>query len=224
MKYQLTAPPYLLAQLAARLALTAPTLQYSLNTPACEHTSEGVPNLIFQADFFHPSIENTTSIDVFVIPSPLSTLQGFMLAAGGSHAALAKAEPILDALSPIAKGWLHAGEYGSASFFHQLWQILIGTHSDSLLPIWENMRAPNSGTQINHPDLVNQLSSLMAQQQLLTQSLASCAQRFLAEHPPQVFNPYHPKQNQLLGQGETTKPSPAHEIATLLSSFKIQGI
>jgi hypothetical protein len=220
MKYQLTAPPYLLAQLAARLALTAPNLQYSLCTPPIELIDGDVPNLVFQADFFHRPIENTASIDVFVLPSPLSTLHGFMLAAGGSHAALSEAAPILDALSPIAAGWLHAGEYGSASFFHQLWQILTGTHAGSLLPIWENMRAPSSGLQINHPDLVNQLSSLMAQQQLLTQSLASCAQLFLAEHPPQIFTPYHPQQNQLLSQDDINKSSRAHEIAALLSSFK----
>ncbi|QZA78815.1 hypothetical protein K4H28_05245 [Deefgea tanakiae] len=221
MKYQLTAPPYLLAQLATRLALTAQTLQYSLCTPPSEQSDADTPNLIFQADFFHNPIKNSASIDVFVLPSPLSSMHGFMLAAGGNHAALAEAAPILDALSPIASGWLHAGDYGSASFFHQLWQILIGAHADSLLPIWENMRAPNSGFQINHPDLVNQLSSLMAQQQLLTQSLASCSQLFLAEHPPQIFTAYHPLQKQLLSQDDTQKPSPAHEIATLLSSFKI---
>lgn len=220
MKYQLTAPNYLLPTLAARLALSAPTLEYSLCTPQMGCTNPDVPQLIFQTDLFHPSNSPTAIVDVFVIPSPLAALQGFMLSAGGAHDDLTIVEPILDALSPIPSGWLHAGEYGSAGFFHQLWQTLVGAQAHGLLPLWENMQAPNAGYQINHPDLVNQLSSFMAQQQLLTQSLASSAQRFLAEHPPQEFKPYHAQQTQLLQLESLNNPSPAHEIATLLCSFK----
>ena len=220
MKYQLTAPNYLLPTLAARLALNAPALEYSLCTPQIGCVAPEIPQLIFQPDLFHPNESPTAIVDVFVIPSPLATLQGFMLAAGGTQQNLASVLPILDALAPIPSGWLHAGEYGSAGFFHQLWQTIVGSHSNGLLPIWESMQTPNAGFQINHPHLLNQLSSFMAQQQLLTQSLASSAQRFLTEHPAQEFKPFHPQQTQLLNQDALCKHSPAHEVATLLCSFK----
>lgn len=220
MKYQITAPSYLLPPLSARLALNAPRLEYSLCTPQIGSLDPTVPHLVFQSDFFHPTSTETASVDVFVMPSPLASVQGFMLAAGGEHENLAKVAPILDTLAPIPSGWLHAGEYGSAGFFHQLWCILIGTHANGPLPLWENMRIPSGAFQINHPDLVNQLSSLMAQQQLITQSLASCSQRFLTEHPALEFSPYHPQQKQLLGSEALNRTSPAHEIAILLSSFQ----
>ncbi|MBM5570416.1 MULTISPECIES: hypothetical protein [Deefgea] len=221
MKYQLTAPSYLLPTIAARLALNAPALQYSLCTPQMGNTSPDLPQLIFQADFFHPVRTANTIVDVFVIPSSLATLQGFMLSAGGTQEHLAAVSPILDALAPIPSGWLHAGEYGSAGFLHQIWNTLVGSHSQAWLPLWENLQSPNPSFQINHPDLVNQLSSFMAQQQLLTQSLASSAQRFLAEYPEHAFTPYHPQQPSLLSRQAPSKQSPAHEIATLLCSFKI---
>lgn len=220
MKYQLTAPNYLLPTLAARLAISAPTLEYSLCTPQMGCIDPNVAQLIFQADFFHPTHSPTAIVDVFLIPSPLATLQGFMLAAGGAHEQLSQVAPILDALAPIPSGWLHAGDYGAAGFFNQIWNTLVGGHSQGLLPLWENLQSPNAGLQINHPNLVNQLSSFMAQQQLLTQSLASSAQRFLAEQPPTAFTPYHPQQAQLLGHDARHTASPAQEIAALLCSFK----
>lgn len=219
MKYQLSAPQYLLPTIAARLSVAAPTLEYSLCTPQIDNPDPEAIQLIFQSDFFHPK-KTTATVDVFVLPSPLAGLHGFMLMAGGSQQSLDLAAPILDALAPITGGWLHAGDVGSAGFFHQLWNILVGNQVQGLIPLWENMKSPNLAFPINHPDLVNQLSSFLAQQQLLTQSLVSCAERYLSEYSNHPFTPYHVHQGPLLGQNEI-KQSPAHEIAKLLQSFKV---
>lgn len=222
MHYQLSAPAYLLPAIATRLALNAPTLAYSLCTPHIETSSANAVQLILQPDFFHTAPVKTQQacIEVFVIPSPLAPMQGYMIAAAGSHADLAMAAPILDALAPIPTGWLHVGDFGAAGFLHQLWTILTGNQTDSPLPFWQNMRSPQEGFRLNHPDLIAQLSSLMAQQQLLIQSLSSVAHTFLVQYPCTEFSPYNPQQAKLLNQENMDKLSPAHQIAQLLSSFQ----
>lgn len=224
MNYQLSAPAYLLPAIATRLALNAPALAYSLCTPHMPQPSKNAVQLILQPDFFHatPSHTQQACIEVFLIPSPLAAIQGYMLAAAGSHADLALAAPILDALAPIPTGWLHVGDFGAAGFLHQLWTILIGNQVDGPLPFWQNMRPPQDGFRLNHPDLIAQLSSLMAQQQLLIQSLSGVAHTFLAQYPSTAFSPYNPQQAKLLNQENMDKLSPAHQIAQLLNSFQTQ--
>jgi hypothetical protein len=220
--YQLSAPAHLLPAIATRLALNAPALAYSLCTPNIPQPSKHSVQLILQPSFFHtvPVKTQPACVEVFLIPSPLAALQGYMLAAAGNHTDLAQAAPILDALAPMPTGWLHVGDFGAAGFLHQLWIILTGNHADGPLPFWQNMRPPQDGFRLNHPDLIAQLSSLMAQQQLLIQSLSGVAHTFLAQYPCSEFSPYNPQQAQLLNQENMDKLSPAHQIAQLLSSFQ----
>ena len=222
MNYQLSAPANLLPALATRLALSAPTLSYSLCTPQILPSAE-MPHLILQPDFFHPPSTASSGIEVFLIPSPLAPIQGYIVAAAGDQPNLAQCAPILDALAPMPAGWLHVGDIGAASFLHQLWLVVTNSQQDGPLPFWQNMRQSDIGFGLDQPDLITQLSSLMAQQQLITHSLMAVAQDFLSRYPiTQPFSPYNPQQAKFLTQDKQDQSSPAHQIANLLCSFEIK--
>ena len=209
MHYQLVAPTQLLPYLSTRLALVAPELEYSLHTSA-----NSAAQIVFQPSFFD---HTPPQVEVFLLPSPLAATHGFMLGAAGSLSDLAANAAVLDALAPIPRGWLHLGEVGSASFIHQLWLILTAGN-DELLPFWHNVKIPEHGFQLDQPQLVSELASFLAQQQLQIQSMSALAKTFLSQHPAQAFTPFHRQQSHLFGLFDSS--SPAQQIAQLLMSFQ----
>ncbi|QLI83086.1 hypothetical protein HZU75_17030 [Chitinibacter fontanus] len=88
-------------------------------------------------------------------------------------------------------------------------------------------RTPKDEThpfQLNQSDLLAQLASLIAQQQLQTQTLASLSRRYLAESASQeFFIAHHPQTSNFFAtpthSAINTNDSPARQIAQLLAIY-----
>ncbi|WP_410498283.1 hypothetical protein [Chitinibacter sp. S2-10] len=233
MHVNLIAPPDLIPLVSARLAFNPPANSYSLHpiSSKLDQLQQDTSILFIQSNHaeqakelkqYYPHVS-----DAFLMPSPLAPMYGFMLCASGSTDDLATVHSLLDQLAPIRDGWLHLGGLGACGFLHQLWQAIVTPQGCSpfmgggTIANWQNIH-PSTQIQnllLNHPELLTQLSSFLAQQQLQTQTLASLARRYLTENPPQAFTPYHRQDLQLFGQLNQSNLSPIHQLAQLLAQY-----
>jgi hypothetical protein len=174
-------------------------------------------------DHFSQQLKAKYIVDALIIPAPLAPAYGFITLASGSNAALDQLAPLLDHLAPLQNGWLHIGELGDSGFIHQLWQSLLTPQGTPPFMSWHTSPIPtgnpNHPLLLNQPELIAQLASLLAQQQLQTQTLASICRRYLAEHPARAFTAHHPQTSDFFAALNDQTLSPTRQLATLLAQY-----
>lgn len=231
MHIHLIAPSELIPLIAARLSLRTPQLSYTIHTTDAAPFSTTADDcvIVVQAQteqtVLHLGKQHTQLIDILLNPSPLAPMHGFIMLASGTSHLLQIASPFLNALSPMDNGWLHIGQLGACGFVHELWSALLNPHSNNSALDWlkftaePNFHTPNRASTANG-DLIAHLTTLMAQQQLQAQTLASLARRYLSDHAKDTpFVAHHPQSNlfaSLLNR-EFETAAPITQLAHLLA-------
>ncbi|WP_288841926.1 hypothetical protein [uncultured Deefgea sp.] len=218
MNYTIVAPQPLQALIAHRLSHSG--IRYQLNHGSDHHPTSLAIITTSTAD---PSAA-TPGIECLALPTPQAPEHGFILAAAGSISALQRSAPLLDTLAPTAQGWLHIGDVGAAYFAAQVWQILLGssTESHDFLPFWQNTQRHFTQQQLTHAELIANLAKQTQAQAQQCQQMRQLATAFLQRHPEQTFTPYHPQQRQYFGPWSETRLSPAHQLAKLIMLLPFQ--
>jgi hypothetical protein len=232
MNTHLIAPSELIPLITARLTLQAPHLSYTIHTsntePVTTTSDDCVIAVQAQAEqtVLNLGKQHNQLIDILINPSPLAPLHGFIVLASGATPSLQIGSPILNALSPMDNGWLHIGQLGACGFVHELWSSLINPHSSHSALDWLKLTTEPTRhtTYPPHPasiDLIAHLTTLMAQQQLQAQTLASLARRYLSDHSRDNAFDAHHAQSQLfsgLVTRELHAAAPVTQLAHLLAN------
>lgn len=235
MRTHLIAPPELIPLISARLLTSPPVGLYCLH-PFSQFQGKFDPSDLViaiqlqnmaQVLDLHQSAPQL--VDAILWPSPFAPTHGFVTLASGSQQHLNFASDMLDALSPGHNAWLHAGNLGACGFLYQLWLALISPQGTPPFFNWQiDTQCTSSDNihplQLNQSDLLAQLASLIAQQQLQTQTLASLSRRYLAESSTQsAFTAHHPQASNLFASITpacvNTIDSPARQIAQLFAIY-----
>ncbi|WP_157669599.1 hypothetical protein [Chitinibacter sp. GC72] len=230
MHTHLVAPSQLIPLISARLAFHPPAHSYSLHplSSQLQGIASDAQVLIVQApdeQYVHRlQASYPDLLDLLLVPSPIAPSHGFITLASGSNAQLARASSLIDHLAPIHNGWLHIGPLGSCGYINQLWHALLTPRGTPPFLDWTLQSGVNTQSKaLDHTriqaDLIAQLASLMAQQQLQIQTMASISRRFLADYPEEAFIPHHPQTSNLFGVFAASNQAPAEQLARLLAQY-----
>ncbi|WP_373975574.1 hypothetical protein NT239_02170 [Chitinibacter sp. SCUT-21] len=230
MQAHLIAPPELIPLVAARLVLKPPSSNFCLHPLKAQLPPIKPDDLILLIQ--SPLAEQLAQlqqqspyvIDLTLIPSPLAPSHGFITLASGSKDSLTVACELINCLAPIENGWLHIGDLGACCFLQQLWHALITPQGTPPFLNWATTTEQlNTAQAIKPSDLIAQLATFMAQQQLQTQALASLARHYLATHPEKMqFMPHHPQSSalfNLIPSEQSSNDAPIVQLAKLLAKF-----
>ncbi|QZA79947.1 hypothetical protein [Deefgea piscis] len=217
MHYTIVAPQPLQALLAHRLKHFA-TIDYQF----CDKTKSQPAMIFVQANPHATPNTFQADIELLALPALQAPEYGFIFAAAGSLTALQSTAPLLDALAPIANGWLHIGDFGAASFAHRAWQTITESASKESSAFWQKI--PNLPTPIplNQAEFITELAKQMGEQQQQSIVLQQLASEFLSQQPAHDFQPYSPLQRQYFGPWSQTNTSPAQQLANFILQIPTQ--
>ncbi|WP_028452460.1 hypothetical protein [Chitinilyticum aquatile] len=212
------------ALLAARWAKHPPAADYTLCTPDTlpARSNAGAILLVQQPLAMALGMAAACPVacaDLALQASPAGIEYGFMLAAGGSSAALAHLAPLLDSLAPMPDAWLHAGPTGAASFCSEAVTLLSGAGLAPLLMsiTRQIITSPPTGTPDQHA-LLGALGQYLQAQSDSCSQLRILAAQYLASSPETeaAFTPHHPQTRQFGFLPLDAELAPATQLARLL--------
>ncbi|QKJ67812.1 hypothetical protein HQN60_14380 [Deefgea piscis] len=218
MHYTIVAPQPLQALLAHRLKHFA-----AIDYQFCDKTNAQSAMMFVQANPHAASNTFHADIELLALPALQAADHGFIFAAAGSITALQSAAPLLDALAPIANGWLHIGDFGAASFAHRAWQIMTGNPSQENPAFWQNIPSLPTPNPLNQAQFIAELAQQMGKQQQQCIALQQLANEFLSQQPAHDFQPYSPLQRQFFGPWSQTNTSPAQQLASFILQIPTQS-
>ncbi|WP_348944712.1 hypothetical protein ABHF33_15055 [Chitinibacter sp. FCG-7] len=230
MHTHLVAPSQLIPLISARLGFHPPVHSYSLHplSSQLQGIASGAQVLLVQApddQYVHRlQASHPNLLDLLLVPSPIAPSHGFITLASGNNAQLTEAASLIDHLAPIHNGWLHIGPLGSCGYINQLWHTLLTPQGAPPFLDWRLLSEANTQAKaldhtLTQADLIAQLASLMAQQQLQIQTMASISRRFLADYPDEAFIPHHPQTSNFFGAFSASNQAPAEQLARLLAQY-----